>query len=120
MARVQPEARQESAAFGWLRVLSMPLRTALASVVVLGGFTATFLLSQPDAATTPRLAHANLAAVPRTEMVQYLLASDERLSTSDLSELPVADQDLVHDYLQASPAEVQAALDEQPSELNYL
>jgi hypothetical protein len=121
MARVQPAAEQESTALGWLRALSMPLRTALASVVVLGGFTATFLLNQPDTSTTgSHLAHVNLTAVPRTEMVQYLLASDERVSLNDLSELPVADQDLVQDYLQASPDEVQAALDEQPSEINYL
>ncbi|WP_324677857.1 hypothetical protein [Hymenobacter sp. GOD-10R] len=120
MARVQP-AEQESTAFGWFRALSMPLRTALASVAVLGSFAATFLLNQPDTSVTgARLAHVNLTAVPRTEMVQYLLASDERVSINDLSELPVADQNLVQEYLQASPDEVQAAMDEQPSEINYL
>ncbi|GGF25172.1 hypothetical protein GCM10011383_40960 [Hymenobacter cavernae] len=118
MARVQPGASQEPAAFGWLKALSLPLRTALGSVVVLGGFAATFLLNQPT--NTPHLVHANLASVPRAEMVQYLLASDERVSLSDLSELPVADQDMVHEYLNVSPAEVQAALDEQPTEPSYL
>jgi len=121
MARVQPAASQESTAFGWLKALSLPLRTALGSVVVLGGFAATFLLNQSSAPTTPaHLAHANLASVPRTEMVQYLLASDERVSLSDLSELPVAEQDMVGEYLNVSPAEVQAALDEQPTEPSYL
>jgi len=119
MARVQPVGAQEAGAFGWLKALSVPVRTALASVAVLGGFAATFLLNQPEAATT-QLAQASLTAVPRTEMVQYLLASDERVSLTDLSELPTADQDLVGDYLSASPEEIQAALDEQPAELNYL
>ncbi|HEX8349263.1 MAG TPA: hypothetical protein VF598_04830 [Hymenobacter sp.] len=120
MSRVQPKASQEPAAFGWLRTLSMPLRTGLASVVVLGGFAATFLLNQSPAPVANRLAQANLAAVPQAEMVQYLLASDERVSLTDLSELPVADQDLVREFLNASPDEVQEALDAQPTEPSYL
>ena len=89
-------------------------------MVVLGGFAATFLLNQSPAPVANRLAQANLAAVPQAEMVQYLLASDERVSLTDLSELPVADQDLVREFLNASPDEVQEALDAQPTEPSYL
>ncbi|QIL75198.1 hypothetical protein [Hymenobacter sp. HDW8] len=38
MARVQPEATTESVTWGWLITLSRPLRTALASALVLGAF----------------------------------------------------------------------------------
>ena len=121
MARVQPATTREAGLWGWLQVLSVPVRMGLASVAVLGGFAATFLLNQSEAPTaSAHLTHASLAAVPRTEMVQYLLASDDRISVTDLSELPTADQDLVGDYLNASPEEIQAALDEQPSDINYL
>ncbi|SHJ29041.1 hypothetical protein SAMN02745146_2777 [Hymenobacter daecheongensis DSM 21074] len=117
MARVQPSAPRESTAPGWLTALSMPLRTALASVVVLGGFTVSFLLS--PTATAPAKAVA-LAQVPETEMVQYLLASDTRVSLTDLADLAATDRALTNTYLQASPNELQDALDAQPTDEIYL
>ncbi|MCB2377204.1 hypothetical protein LGH70_06395 [Hymenobacter sp. BT635] len=118
MARVQPPAGSGSAAFGWLAFLPMPLRTALASVAVLGGFAASFFLSQPTAPASVPI--AALEAVPHTEMVQYLLASDSRLTLTDLAELSAADHTLTDSFLQASPGELQDALDAQPTEENYL
>jgi hypothetical protein len=118
MARVHPA--REAGAWGWLTALSPALRTTLASVAVLGGFATTFLLS-PTAVpfSTPAASQAALARVPQAEMVQYLLASDTRVSLSDLAELPATDQALAS-YLHASPAELQEALDAQPTDETYL
>jgi len=120
MARVQPATGREAAQFGWLTALSLPLRTALASVVVVGGFATAFLLT-PTAVTPAGSASSQvaLARVPQAQLVQYLLASDTRVSLNDLAELPAADHAL-DSYLQASPDELQDALDAQPTEDTYL
>ncbi|UOQ52191.1 hypothetical protein [Hymenobacter cellulosivorans] len=121
MARVQPRAPRESVVLGWLAALPLPLRTVLASAVVLGGFTTSFFLSQPTAGPTAAAPVATLEAVPHTEMVQYLLASDSRITLSDLAELPTApDRTLTDSFLQASPDELQDALDGQPVDDTYL
>ncbi|TGD79574.1 hypothetical protein [Hymenobacter wooponensis] len=118
MARVQTTPDTGLAGtWGWLRHLSAPVRTALASAVVLGGFATSFWLTQP-AAPVASSATA-LAAVPQAEMVQYLLASDQRVTLSDLAEFSNTPPDLSDAYLQASAAEVQDALDSQPSEDPY-
>ncbi|GAB3295491.1 hypothetical protein [Hymenobacter tenuis] len=118
MQRVQPEAPAQEAVWGWLTTLSAPLRTALASVVVLGGFAATFLLSTTP---TPPAGPNPLAQVPREQMVQYLLASEQRVTLTDLAELSATAQELPDEsYLEASPDEVQEALDAQPTEDVFL
>lgn len=117
--QVAPAVAPAATAWGWLAALPGPLRTALASAAVLGGFAASFLLSPapaPGAAAT-----AALARVPREEMVQYLLASDQRLTLTDLAELPAVTTGLPPDgYLHASDQEVQDLLDAQPAEDAYL
>lgn len=121
MQRVEPLAAASTARAlpGWLAALSAPLRTALAATVVLGGFAGSFWLSAP--ASRPAAGSAvSLAAVPRTELVEYLLASEQQLSLTDLAELPATAQALPEAYLQASPAELQEALDTQPAEEIYL
>lgn len=117
MQRVQTSA-PSPAAWGWLTALSAPLRTALASVVVLGGFAASFLLS-PDAGVLPTTTTA-LAQVPREELVQYLLASEQRVTLTDLAELPGAAQSVPTGTLHASPEELQELLDAQAVEEAYL
>ncbi|QIX60160.1 hypothetical protein FY528_01425 [Hymenobacter lutimineralis] len=111
MQRVQPAS---APAWGWLSALSAPLRTALASVVVLGGFAASFFLSPAPAATS------SLAQVPQEELVQYLLATDQRLTLADLAELPAAVAVSNTAYLEATPAEVQRELDALPIDEAYL
>jgi hypothetical protein len=120
MARVQPGASRESAVFGWLAALSMPVRTALASAVVLGGFATSFFLSQAATHSLVSTSVASLETVPRTELVQYLLASDSRVTLTDLAELPATDRTLTDSFLQASPDELQDALDAQPTDDSYL
>lgn len=117
MQRVQTSA-PSPVATGWLLALSAPLRTALASVLVLGSFAASFLLS--PAATVQPLATASLAQVPREELMQYLLASEQRVSLSDLAELPGAARNAPTGTLQASPEELQELLDAQSAEETYL
>ncbi|UOQ71391.1 hypothetical protein [Hymenobacter cellulosilyticus] len=119
MARVQPAPGRESAVLGWLAALPLPLRTALASALVLGSFATSFFLSQP-AETAASAPVASLETVSHTEMVQYLLASDSRVTLSDLAELPAADPALTESFLQASPDELQDALDAQPADDTYL
>jgi hypothetical protein len=117
MQRVQPIA--PSASHGWLSALSAPLRTALATSVVLGAFVGSFWLSESVLAPVPTTPDA-LAAVPHQEMIDYLLASEQRLNLTDLAELPAVERVLPETYLQASPDELQAALDAQPAEDTHL
>lgn len=104
---------------GWLAALSAPLRTVLASSVVLGGFAASFLLSGPGAVPTTSASVA-LASVPRTELLEYLLANEQRVTLTDLAELPATAQALPETYLRASSAELQDLLDAQPTDETYL
>ena len=117
MQRVQTSA-PSPASWGWLTTLSAPLRTALASVAVLGGFAASFLLG--PGAPAPSATTAVLAQVPREELVQYLLASEQRVTLTDLAELPGAAQNAPLGTLQASPEELQELLDAQSAEETYL
>jgi hypothetical protein len=120
MARL-PQADAHAAAPGWLAWLTPALRTGLASVAVLGGFAASFYMSG-----TPRLVPASastaaLDAVPRTELVGYLLTSGARVENSDLAVLTAAHPGITKGFLQASDEELRNALDEQPAEdLTYL
>lgn len=118
MQRVQPAASR--AGLGWLNALPMPLRTALATSVVLGAFVGSFWLSESALAPVSTATTDALAAVPRQEMVDYLLASEQRLNLTDLAELPAVERVLPETYLRASPDELQAVLDAQPAEDTYL
>jgi hypothetical protein len=118
MQRVQPVSSAPSwAGLRWLTALSAPMRTALAAGVVLSGFVGSFLLSENSLTTSP---DTNLAAVPRTEMVEYLLASELPVTLTDLAELPVTEQALPETPLQVSPDELQEVLDTQSTEDIYL
>jgi hypothetical protein len=117
--RVMQRVQAPAPSFSWLSALSAPLRTALATSVVLGAFAGSFWLSESALAPTATSPDA-LAAVPRHEMVEYLLASEQRLSLTDLAELPAVERVLPETYLQASPDEVQEVLDAQPTEDTYL
>lgn len=116
MQRVEPGSAAPSwAGLRWLTVLSAPVRTALAAGVVLSGFVGSFLLSENSSTST-----THLAAVPRTEMVEYLLASEQPVTLTDLADLPVTEQALPETPLQVSPDELQEVLDAQPVEDIYL
>ncbi|UOQ64679.1 hypothetical protein [Hymenobacter volaticus] len=118
MQRVQPASPATSwTDLRWLTALSAPMRTALAAGVVLSGFVGSFLLSENS--LTPSTA-TNLAAVPRTEMVEYLLVSELPVTLTDLAELPVTEQTLPETSLHVSPDELQEVLDTQPTEDIYL
>ncbi|KUG08633.1 hypothetical protein [Solirubrum puertoriconensis] len=131
MQRVRPAEPEAAPLFGWLAALSAPLRTALASVLLLVAFVGTYWLTDSPAryrtptgavATVPAATSERaLAAVPHAEVVQYLLTNDERLTLQDFSETPIADRDLTATFLPGtSRAELEAALDEQPSVDVYL
>ncbi|UOQ96863.1 hypothetical protein MUN81_16640 [Hymenobacter sp. 5317J-9] len=118
MARL-PQAEAHAAAPGWLAWLTPALRTSLASVAVLGGFAASFFLSGP--APQAPVAATTLDAVPRTELVGYLLTSGARVENSDLAVLTAAHPNIAKGFLHASEEELTQALDDQPSEdLTYL
>ena len=115
MARL-PQAEARAAAPGWLGWLSPALRTSLASVAVLTGFAASFYLSGTPRLVPATAAHASLDAVPRTELVGYLLTSGARVENSDLAVLAAAHPNIAKGFLQASDEELTDALDAQPSE----
>jgi hypothetical protein len=117
----QPAAGTAASHWHWLSRLSPALRTGLASVAVLGGFAASFYLSGPQPTGPAVAATASLDAVPRTELVAYLLNSGAALETADLAALAQADPGLTSGFLRASEAELREVLDAQPSEdLTYL
>ncbi|MCA8829823.1 hypothetical protein [Hymenobacter pini] len=118
MQRVQATNPAPAVTWNWFAALPTPLRTVLASVLVLGGFAASFLLS-PEATVQP-VATTTLAQVPREELVQYLMASEQRVTLSDLAELPATQTLPAETYLHASPDELQEVLDGQPSDESYL
>jgi hypothetical protein len=118
MARVQPEATSESAVWGWLSALSRPMRTALASAVVLGGFSTAFFLSQPAPQTGNLPPTTALTTVPDAALIDYL-AVNNQLETEDLATLPIPDDNLMAYFLQASPQELEEALGPQSFDEAY-
>jgi len=122
MARLpQADARAASPAWGWLAMLSPALRTGLASVALLGGFAASFYLSGSAPLVPATAPVAALDAVPRHELVGYLLTSGARVENSDLAVLTAAHPGIAKGFLQVSDEELTDALDAQPSdELTYL
>lgn len=122
MARLpQAETRAAATGWNWLGFLTPALRTSLASVAVLGGFAASFYLSGTAPLVPATASTAALDAVPRTELVGYLLTSGTRVENSDLAVLTAAHPGIAKGFLQVSEAEVNDALDAQPSdESTYL
>jgi hypothetical protein len=122
MARL-PQAENHATATGWrwLSFLSPALRTSLASVAVLGGFAASFYLSGTPQLVPATASTAALDGVPRTELVGYLLTSGTRVENSDLALLTAANPGIAKGFLHVSEAELDDALDAQPSdESTYL
>ncbi|GAA3962711.1 hypothetical protein [Hymenobacter antarcticus] len=122
MARLpQAEARDTATGWGWLGFLSPALRTGLASVAVLGGFAASFYMSGTPQLVPATASVASLDAVPRTELVGYLLTSGTRVENVDLAVLTAAHPSIAKGFLHASEDEMNDVLDTQPSEdLTYL
>ena len=92
-------APQTSEAFGWL---SARWRLALAGSGFAAVFATVFMLNfneqQPDLSN-------QLAQVNNTEIVNYLLAS-EQLERTDLALLNGTEKDLTHEFLTANEAEI--------------
>ncbi|WP_201980774.1 hypothetical protein [Hymenobacter rubidus] len=116
MARLPQAEASATPGWRWLSFLTPALRTGIASVAVLGGFAASFYMSG-SAPLVPRSAPtAALDAVPRTELVGYLLTSGARVENSDLAVLTAAHPGIAKGFLHVSEDEVNDALDAQPSE----
>ena len=117
MARLpQAEARETAFSWRWLALLSPALRTGLASVAMLGGFAVSFFLSGSPRPDMAGAATASLDAVPRTELVGYLLTSGARVETFDLTIFTAADPNLARGFLHVSDEELNDTLDAQPSD----
>lgn len=106
----------ERRAWGWLALLSPALRTGLASVVVLGGFAASFYMSGSAPLVPATASTAALDAVPRTELANYLLTSGARVETSDLAKLTAAHPNIAKGFLRVSDEELNDALEAQPTD----
>ena len=121
MARLpRPEAAADLGWSWWAR-LSAGLRTSLATSAVLSGFAAAFWLAGALPAGAPAPATAALDAVPRTQLVSYLLEAPGRVETTDLAALTAAAPGLAQSFLHTSPAELTAALDDyDPADPTYL
>ncbi|WP_019949306.1 hypothetical protein [Hymenobacter aerophilus] len=118
MQRVQPQAAATAPGWGWLAALTAPLRTALASVVVLGGFAAAFWLTP---AGPPAGSADALARVPQQELLNYLLSTDQRITLTDLAEVAgTARATPASTYWQPSPDELRELLDQQSADEGYL
>jgi hypothetical protein len=115
MARL-PQAETRAAAPSWLAWLTPALRTGLASMAVLGGFAASFYLSGTAPLVPASASVAALDAVPRTELVSYLLTSGARVENTDLAVLTAANPGIAKGFLQVSEDELNDAIDAQPSD----
>jgi hypothetical protein len=111
MARL-PRAEEPATGWAWLLQLPASFRTGLATMLLLGGFAASFWLSsRPSSAPV-----ASLDAVPETQLVNYLLNSGARVENTDLAVLAAAHPELPGSFLQASDEELTEALDAQPAD----
>ena len=111
MARVAAPARQPWV-LAWLLQAPAALRTGLASTLLLGTFAASLWLGNAPAG---RSATASLNAVPREQLVGYLLANEAHFDMLDLAEMPEQPQLITRQYLQPSTGELDDALDAQPT-----
>lgn len=106
MQRVTDNAPAPAGAMGWLPA---PWRLALAGTGFATIFAGVFMLNlkepQPDF-------YGQLAQVNETEVVNYLLAS-EQLERADLVLLNATDRDLTHEFLSANDAEITDVLAEE-------
>ncbi|KAA9332715.1 hypothetical protein [Adhaeribacter soli] len=111
MQRVSASSPETSEAKSWLPA---PLRLALAGSGFAAAFATVFMLNQP-----PEFPQVDLlASVPQTEIVNYLLAS-EQLDRSDLTSLNIADQNLTAEFINANDTEIQRELEDEPIENLY-
>ena len=115
MARLPRPAAERSTApgWGWWLALSGAWRTSLAASVLLVSFVAAFWLLGVPAAPVPV---ASLNAVPKHELVSYLLESGAAVEASDLAALAAAHPAATQDFMRPSAAEIDELLDAQPSE----
>ncbi|GAA4365727.1 hypothetical protein GCM10023185_36280 [Hymenobacter saemangeumensis] len=114
MARLPRPEEADAPGWAWLLQLPAALRTSLAATVLLGGFAASFWLSGP---TQPQpVAAVSLDAVPKTELVSYLLTSGARVESTDLALLAAAHPEMAQGFLHASDDELSEVLADQPSE----
>ncbi|MDO7875735.1 hypothetical protein Q5H93_13405 [Hymenobacter sp. ASUV-10] len=112
MARL-PRAEQPAiTSWSWLLQLPASLRTGLATMLVMGGFAASFWWSNPAHSATT----ASLDSVPQTQLVNYLLNSGARVESTDLAVLAAAHPELPGTFLHASDEELTDALDAQPAD----
>lgn len=112
MARLPRTEEPATSGWAWLLQLPASLRTGLATTLLLGGFAASFWLSNP----APSAAVASLDAVPETQLVNYLLNSGARVESTDLAVLAAAHPELPGTFLHASEEELTDALDAQPAD----
>jgi hypothetical protein len=112
MKRVTAATPERSEAKSWLPA---PLRLALAGFGFAAVFATVFLLNN-----NPEMPAGDLLAqVPKTEVVNYLLAS-ERLEHSDLTMLNATEADLTAYFMVVPQTEVNQELEDQPLEDLYL
>ena len=112
MQRVQTAPPETSEASSWL---PKPLRLTLAGSGFAAVFATVFLLNTQEN-TQPQSDF--LAQVPQTEIVNYLLAS-EQMERSDLALLNPTDQDFTHEFIAANTAEIRRELEEMPLDEPY-
>lgn len=100
----------------YLRVLTFTpvpwLKGAVAGLALLISFIFIFLSqnTEPVVGTLNGESTQILAAVSGQEAMDYLLTSDQ-LETYDLAILPQAEQDFTHEFIQASDAELERAVE---------
>lgn len=109
MRVMERTAAREQERFGWLPNLWQPLRLALAPLVLLLlVFVGVYYYSTP---TEQDKLHLNLAAVPDTEIMNYL-STYATLETTDFAELnSLREQELPSEVLNISPKAAEQELE---------
>lgn len=115
MAQVVAPARQP-APLAWLLQVPRSLRTGLASTLLLGTFAASLWLGGGPAQPGGPTPLTHLDGVPQEQLVDYLLTSEAHVDMTDLAELPTQHLGITQQYLRPSTSELNAALDDQPTD----
>jgi|GEM_PF-846849 len=123
MARVSAPAAARPAGLGWsgwLGYAPAGLRTSLVATLLLGTFAAAHWLSSgpltSPAGPPTTTAAVSLDAVPREQLVDYLLSSEAHPDLAELGEQRVAHLRIARQYFQLSANDLTDALDAQPAE----
>lgn len=116
MARVT--SSKTTAEAGWFTSLFYQYRAALAGMLLLTCFTGTFLFSlqQPFPIFTSDI--ANIPDILHQDVIEYV-SNQVEIDSRDLAELTITNNDISHEFINATTDDILQSVDEQQLEEVY-